>query len=208
MGGRSSMRTTARGEIVVAEEIRATRTGVHARPPRRPALVLGGSTPRPAQARYPRRGAPYATLGRWTSRSSNHDGQDLRRSATGLAASPDRGVLAGRWASWPRPCVRATERDQREELGDVLAWLTSLADQLGLSLADACVALCHRGARAAELSLPLPVNGPASGGRCRGGTTQGENHATRTFCGDRDGAKCSLAGRGPRQGSDRRTIEG
>jgi NTP pyrophosphatase (non-canonical NTP hydrolase) len=34
--------------------------------------------------------------------------------------------------------VRKGDRDQQlHELGDVLAWLASLADQLGLSLADA-----------------------------------------------------------------------
>ena len=32
---------------------------------------------------------------------------------------------------------KGTADDQRHELGDVLAWLSSLANQLGLSLADA-----------------------------------------------------------------------
>ena len=36
-----------------------------------------------------------------------------------------------------RAVRKGTQAEQREELGDVLAWLTSLADQLGLSLADA-----------------------------------------------------------------------
>ena len=36
-----------------------------------------------------------------------------------------------------RAVRKGTVEDQREELGDVLAWLTSLADQLGLSLSEA-----------------------------------------------------------------------
>lgn len=36
-----------------------------------------------------------------------------------------------------RAVRKGTPAQQREELGDVLAWLASLADQLGLSLADA-----------------------------------------------------------------------
>jgi NTP pyrophosphatase (non-canonical NTP hydrolase) len=36
-----------------------------------------------------------------------------------------------------RAARKGTSEEQHEELGDVLAWLASLADQLGLSLADA-----------------------------------------------------------------------
>ena len=34
--------------------------------------------------------------------------------------------------------------DQRHEVGDVLAWLTSFAAQLGVDLEDAASALCGR----------------------------------------------------------------
>ena len=38
--------------------------------------------------------------------------------------------------NWPRQCARARPTQQLHELGDVLAWLASLANQLGLSLED------------------------------------------------------------------------
>jgi NTP pyrophosphatase (non-canonical NTP hydrolase) len=38
-----------------------------------------------------------------------------------------------------RAVRKGTRADQLHELGDVLAWLTSLANQLGLSLHDAAV---------------------------------------------------------------------
>ena len=40
-------------------------------------------------------------------------------------------------ASWPRRRARAPAGAQRHEVGDVLAWLASLAAQLGVDLDDA-----------------------------------------------------------------------
>jgi NTP pyrophosphatase (non-canonical NTP hydrolase) len=40
---------------------------------------------------------------------------------------------------------KGSEAEQREELADVLAWLASIAEQLGLSLEDAAVARYGRG---------------------------------------------------------------
>jgi NTP pyrophosphatase (non-canonical NTP hydrolase) len=45
--------------------------------------------------------------------------------------------LAEELGELARAARKGTAEDQLHELGDVLAWLASLADQLGLSLADA-----------------------------------------------------------------------
>jgi NTP pyrophosphatase (non-canonical NTP hydrolase) len=45
--------------------------------------------------------------------------------------------LAEELGELARAVRKGSEQEQLHELGDVLAWLASLADQLGLSLADA-----------------------------------------------------------------------
>jgi NTP pyrophosphatase (non-canonical NTP hydrolase) len=45
--------------------------------------------------------------------------------------------LAEEFGELARAVRKGTVEEQLHELGDVLAWLASLADQLGLSLADA-----------------------------------------------------------------------
>ncbi|MCZ7627792.1 MAG: hypothetical protein M5U19_01210 [Microthrixaceae bacterium] len=47
------------------------------------------------------------------------------------------------WASWPKPYAKGTAEEQLHELGDVFAWLASLANQLGLSLGDAAARYVH-----------------------------------------------------------------
>ena len=49
---------------------------------------------------------------------------------------------------------KGTPEQQLHELGDVLAWLASLANQLGLSLEDAVGSLRHRST--------TPLNGPSA----------------------------------------------
>ena len=39
--------------------------------------------------------------------------------------------------SWPRPCARGRRAEQEHEFADVLAWLASLANQVGIDLATA-----------------------------------------------------------------------
>ena len=58
-----------------------------------------------------------------------------RDSARGVAATV--AWLAEEVGELAAAVRKGTPDDQRHELGDVLAWLSSLANQLGLSLADA-----------------------------------------------------------------------
>src|SRR5690348_4608337 len=76
------------------------------------------------------------------------DFQDLMARTYG-ARDRDRGVVAT--VAWlaeevgelARAVRKGDAAEQLHELGDVLAWLASLADQLGLSLADAADRYAH-----------------------------------------------------------------
>ena len=86
------------------------------------------------------------------------------RAAVGPPRSPG---WPRRSASWRRRCARARAEQQLHELGDVLAWLASLANQLGLSLDDAAgryarLRLPHRVRRRSPCTLPTASAGSSS----------------------------------------------
>ena len=55
-----------------------------------------------------------------------------------------------------RAVRKGTADEQRHELGDVLAWLSSLAEQLGLSLDDAAQRYAHGCPRCRALPCTCP----------------------------------------------------
>jgi NTP pyrophosphatase (non-canonical NTP hydrolase) len=55
-----------------------------------------------------------------------------------------------------RAVRKGTTDDQLHELGDVLAWLSSLAEQLGLSLDDAAARYAHGCPRCGSLPCACP----------------------------------------------------
>lgn len=55
-----------------------------------------------------------------------------------------------------RAARKGTKSQQLHELGDVLAWLTSLADQLGLSLAEAAQRYAEGCPRCGEMPCACP----------------------------------------------------
>ncbi len=79
-----------------------------------------------------------ATLSGWRSHSSSSSWRTSTGTPTDPAGCPRRSPgSARRSASSPRRSARASIDEQLHELGDVLAWVASLANQLGLSLDDA-----------------------------------------------------------------------
>ncbi len=81
---------------------------------------------------------------------------------TYLERDAERGVaatvawLAEEVGELARAVRKGTEAERLAELGDVLAWLASLANQLGLSLEEAAARYAPRGPKCATLPCSCP----------------------------------------------------